>query len=206
MTEAAIPAQVLLEPGDRLDRAEFHRRYELRPDLHRAELVEGVVYVPSPMRFSTHDDQASLCVHLLRHYAMHHPGVRAGANASIMLDGLNEVQADGFLFYEAGGRLRVRDDGYLEGAPELVVEVAASTVSRDLHDKLRAYERNGVREYIVWRVVDGAVDWFDLVDGAYVLRGPGADGIIESKAFPGFRLAIPALLAGHEAEAIAALA
>lgn len=204
MSRASIPAP-LLESGDRMDRAEFHRRYALQPGLERAELIEGVVYVPSPMRYSTHDDQASLCVHLLRHYAMRHPRVRAGANASIMLDDLNEVQADGFLFYEDGGRLRLRDDGYLEGAPEFVVEVAASTVSRDLHDKLRAYERNGVLEYAVWRVADEAIDWFELQDGRYVRRAPGPDGVIESRAFPGSRLAIPALLEGREADAVAVI-
>lgn len=200
----ALAAANLLESGDRMPRAEFHRRYEARPDIARAELVEGVVYVPSPTRFDLHDDQAALCVTLLRVYASRHAGVRSGANATLILDELNELQADAFLFRPGSGRLVLRDDHYLEGAPELVVEVAASTVSVDLHDKLRAYERNGVREYVVWRVGDGAIDWFTLRGGRFARRQP-VGGLIESEQFPGLRFDLAAMLAGDDAAALAAL-
>jgi len=42
---------VSLESGDHLTHEEFHRRYLERPDIKKAELVEGVVYVSSPGRF-----------------------------------------------------------------------------------------------------------------------------------------------------------
>lgn len=97
------------------------------------------------------------------------------------------------------------EDGYLEGAPELVVEVAASSASYDLHDKLRAYQRAGVQEYIVWRTLDNALDWFELSNGAYVRREPDAQGIIESRIFPGLRLDIIKLLAGDAAGVLTTL-
>ena len=88
------------------------------------------------------------------------------------------------------------DDDYVEGAPELVAEIAASSASYDLHDKLHAYRRNGVREYLVWRTLDRAFDWFELVDGVYRLRQPDASGVVNSAVFPGLRLAVDALLRG----------
>jgi Uma2 family endonuclease len=85
-------------------------------------------------------------------------------------------------------------DGYLEGPPELVVEVAASSASYDLHDKLHAYRRNGVQEYVVLRVDEGEVDWFALRGGACERLAADAHGVLHSAAFPGLGLVVPALL------------
>ena len=86
------------------------------------------------------------------------------------------------------------DDGYLEGAPELIVEIAASGASIDLHDKLRAYRRNGVQEYVVWRTQERRIDWFELTDGDYRPLPADDAGVVRSRVFPGLRLAVPALL------------
>jgi Uma2 family endonuclease len=96
-------------------------------------------------------------------------------------------------------------DGYLEGAPEFVMEIAASSASYDLHDKLETYRQAGVPEYVVWRVIDEQMDWFRLHDGAYVRVEPNEDGVIESTSFPGLRLSIPALPTGDRAALLAAL-
>jgi Uma2 family endonuclease len=90
----------------------------------------------------------------------------------------------------------MREDGYIVGAPQLIVEVAASSASYDLHVKKEAYRRNGVAEYVVWRVLDEAIDWFRLVDGQYASIEPDAEGMIESEQFPGLRLHVPSMLAG----------
>lgn len=95
-----------------------------------------------------------------------------------------------------GGQARIDRDGYVSGAPELAAEISASNVSIDLGSKLRAYRRNGVQEYIVWRVLDRAIDWFQLVAGDYQAIAPGPDGISRSAVFPGLWLDLPALLAG----------
>jgi len=119
----------------------------------------------------------------------------------------SEVQPDVILFREpaAPGDARFRDDDYVEGAPQLVVEVAASSASYDLHDKLRLYEAVGVAEYAVWRVLDAQFDWFRPREGVFVRVEPDARGVIESSAFPGLRLNIAKMLAGDMAAVIAEL-
>lgn len=204
---ATTKARVPLESGDRLTRAEFHRRYCERPDIRRAELVNGVVYVASPTRFEVHGKQHGALSAWAGTYAFHTPGVRFGDNATVFLTDDGEVQPDVLLFRElrASTSVRLTPDGYLEGAPEFVAEVAASSASYDLHDKMEMYRRAGVLEYVVWRVFDGALDWFELRDGAYVRREPDADGVIESRVFPGLRLPVGALLAGDYAAVLAAV-
>ena len=195
----------ILESGDRLTRDEFHRRYCERPDLTKAELVEGVVYVASPVGVDSHGEPHSLVVGWLIYYRARHPGVRVGDNSTVRLDANNEVQPDAFLWQETPDGPHLGDDHFLYGAPQLVVEIAASSASYDLHDKKEAYRRAGVREYVVWRVVNGALDWFRLRDGEYVLVAPDARGLIESTVFPGLRLDVPKLLAGDVAGVLTAL-
>jgi Uma2 family endonuclease len=198
---------VVLESGDRLTQTEFHRRYCARPDIKKAELVRGVVYVASPTRANVHARQHGEIVVWLGTYAAHRRGVVLFDNATVILPDETEVQPDACLFRPEAPdrRARINEDGYVEGAPDLVVEVAASSVSYDLHDKKDAYERAGVPEYVVWRVLDHAVDWFRLREGAHAPLQPDADGIVSSEVFPGLRLHIPKLLAGDLAGALAAL-
>ncbi len=196
---------VSLESGDHLTRQEFHRRYLASPRIKKAELIEGVVYVPSPVRVDRHAEQAGAMTLWLGTYAVQRPGVRFASDGTVILDDGNEPQPDALLWRTAPGGPKLTDDGYLEGAPQLVVEVAASSVSYDLHEKKEAYRRNGVREYVVWRVLDEAIDWFRLQDGRYVPIQPGADGIVESAQFPGLRLHVPSMLAGDLAAVLAVL-
>jgi Uma2 family endonuclease len=191
-----------LENGDVMSRREFHRLYSECEGLERVELIEGVVYMPSPIRFQGHAEQQLLMLDWLSAYASKHTDVRCSPPGSVFLDDQNEPEPDAMLFRMTPGRL---DDGYVNGAPELVVEIAASSKSRDLHQKKRAYERNGVLEYIVWRTEDGVIDWFELRDGKYAERAASADGVIESRHFPGLRLAVRAMLAKDRAAVLAAL-
>ncbi len=193
-----------LESGDRLTQPEFHRRYCKTPEKFRAELVEGVVYVSSPARMSHGESQARVFV-WLGAYVAQHRNVRMADNATVILDPDNEVQPDALLMRLEPGGPRITDDDYIEGAPQLVVEVAVSSVSYDLHDKMRAYRRNGVREYIVWRVRDGAIDWFRLEDAEYYRVEPDETGVIESSELPGLRLNVPKMLAGDMAGVLAEL-
>jgi Uma2 family endonuclease len=123
----------------------------------------------------------------------------------VLLDGENELQPDACLWREDAGGPHYTDDDYIEGAPQLVVEIAASSASYDLHEKLRAYRRNGVQEYLVWRVLDEAFDWFRLHEGAYVRVEPDARGVIESGVFPGLRLNVASLLDGNIAAVVGEL-
>lgn len=186
-----------LESGARLSRTEFERRYEAMPHIKKAELIEGVVYMPSPVRIE-HGRTHGQIMLWIGTYQTATPGVDFGDNATVRLDADNEVQPDAFLRLEAasGGASRISDDHYLEGAPELIVEIAASSASYDLYDKKRVYRRNGVQEYIVWRVYDEALDWFQLQAGEYHRVETGEDGLIRSRVFPGLHLDVEALLAG----------
>jgi len=194
-----------LENGDRLTRDEFERRYDAMPHLKKAELIEGVVYVPSPVRHRHHGAPHALLVSWLGQYIAGTPGVEISDNSTVRLDLDNEPQPDALLFIDpaCGGQTHVSSDGYIEGSPELVAEVASSSVSYDLHAKLHAYRRNGVREYIVWRVLDQAIDWFVLRAGQYEPLPVDANGLLRSEVFPGLWLDPAALLRGDLATVLA---
>ena len=144
----------ILENGDRLTRVEFERRYQAMADTKKAELIEGVVYVASPVRITKHANPHGKMITWLGVYEAATPGVMLGDNPTVRLDFDNEPQPDAILRIDQqkGGQSGISDDDYVEGAPELIVEIAASSASYDLHDKLRAYRRNGVKEYLVWLV------------------------------------------------------
>ncbi len=195
-TGAAPPP---LEPGDHLTRDEFERRFDAMPGLKKAELIEGVVHMGSPVRLNRHGRPHVHISGWLFTYESLTPGVIVGDNVSIRLDGDNMPQPDVAMIIDParGGQAVVSEDDYIEGAPELVVEVAASTASIDLNTKFRVYRRNNVREYIVWRVFDRAIDWYVLREGRYDRLAPGADGIYRSETFPGLWLD-PAALVGSD--------
>ena len=138
----------ILESGDRLTRAEFHRRYCARPDIKKAELVEGVVYVASPVRFEGHGEEHGIALMWLNVDAARVPGLRVGDSTTVYLDADNETQPDACLVRSQPrpGEAHIRLDGYVEGVPPLVVEIATSSASYDLHDRLRACRRSGVQE------------------------------------------------------------
>ena len=175
-----------LANGDRLTRQEFEERYAARPDLKKAELIEGVVYMPPPVRFAAHAQPHGAVLAWLVTYCAYTPGVQAADNATVRLDLDNEPQPDALLRIEsvAGGRSCLSADDYVEGAPELIVEIAASSASHDLHDKMRAYRRNGVPEYLVWRVYENQFDWFGLADDTYRPLTPDTSGLLHSQVFP----------------------
>lgn len=196
-----------LENGDRLTRAEFERRYDAMPDLKKAELIKGIVYMPSPVRHKKHSEPNTDLVTWLGTYRAATPGLETGVNGTIRLDDENDPQPDAMLRLPAqlGGQSRLDEEDYIVGPPELVVEIASSSVSYDLHDKKDIYGQHGVQEYIAWRTEDREIDWFRLKDNQYVKVEPDEEGIIESSVFPGLRLATAALLAGDLARVLAEL-
>jgi len=197
----------ILESGDRLSRAEFERRYQALPQLKKAELIEGVVYVASPVRIRKHANPHGQIITWLGVYEAATPGVMLGDNPTVRLDLDNEPQPDAILRIDEakGGQSRISADDYIEGAPELIVEIAASSASYDLHDKLRAYRRNGVCEYLVWLTQEQAFRWYVLQEGDYVQQQPDKSGILYSRVFPGLQLAVEALLAGEMQQVLAVL-
>lgn len=194
----ALPTVPRLHNGDRLTRYEFERRYSAMPKHIKAELLDGVVYLPSPVRFESHGGQDADLILWLGLYRIATPGVRAGVNTTIRLDLDNEPQPDSLFLIEprCGGQAKIDTEGYIEGGPELAGETTASTASYDLHVKFHVYRRNGVREYIVWRVEDREIDWFVLREGNYERLPTSPDGILRSETFPGLWLDAAAMIRG----------
>ena len=202
--QATIPP---LENGDRLTRHEFERRYEAMPHIKKAELIEGMVYMSSPVRATSHGQPHGHIIGWLFVYCAATPGVMLCDNATVRLDFDNEPQPDALLRLDpsVGGQSSIGDDDYIEGAPELIVEIAASTASYNLYDKLRVYRRNGVQEYLIWRVYDNQLNWFRLREGEYVQLEQDTNGVIRSEIFPCLWLAVSALLTGDLAQVLAVL-
>lgn len=198
----AIPP---LENGDKLLRAEFERRYQAMPQIKKAELIEGIVYMASPLRIKSHAEPHAHIITWLGVYITSQPGIGLADNATVRLDEENEPQPDVLLRIESGGQSRISADDYVEGAPELIVEIAASTASINLHKKLEIYCRHQVQEYLVWRVQEGELDWLRLNQGKYIKLEENAEGIICSEIFPGLCLDKSALLAGNLAKVLAVL-
>jgi len=192
-----------LENGAVMSREEFHRLYAECEGYERVELIEGVVFMPSPIKVESHADPHGLVILWLGTYAAAFADLRALPPVSVLLDGANEPEPDAMLIRTTPGWLS--DDGYVAKAPELVVEIAGSSSSRDANQKRRAYERNGVGEYLVWRTLDGAIDWFVLRDGAYVVKPQDTAGRIESEQFPGLVMDVRAMLAMDRTAVLTAL-
>lgn len=184
-----------LEAGDRLDQQTFHERYEAMPENTRAELIGGIVYMPSPTK-PRHGRMQFDIVGLLHDYVRATPGVQGHHNVTAIIGPEQEPQPDVCLIIDPdlGGQMKYDEAGYLAGAPELVVEVASSTESIDLHGKKSDYESAGVKEYLVIALRQRRVFWFVLRDGRFQDLPPGPDGIYRSEIFPGLWLDPAALL------------
>ncbi|OBU76976.1 hypothetical protein A9P98_12210 [Cylindrospermopsis raciborskii CS-505] len=201
------PIMPTLENGDRLNRFEFEKRCEKISPTQKVELINGVVYMAAALRYKGHGFPHSLIMGWLATYVAHTPGVELADNSTVRLDLDNEPQPDALLRIksELGGQSRISEDDYIEGAPELIVEISGSTVSYDSHDKLNVYRRHGVKEYIVWRVYDQEIDWFYLHEGEYRRLKSDSLGLIESRLFPGLVLSTKSLIQTNLAEVLGEL-
>ena len=193
-----------LFPGQRLTVAEFMRRWEALPELKFAELIDGVVYMPSPLS-SEHGLIDGYVGTWLGVYAAYTPGCKAGEQGTWLMS-RSAPQPDHYLWVapEYGGQSGVRGK-YHSGAPELAAEVCLSSTAYDLGVKKKLYGQAGVQEYVAVIVKTKEVRWHRLVDGHYQLRPPGARGVYRSEVFPGLWLNAPALWKDDMARVLATL-
>src|SRR5262245_7296288 len=193
-----------LVTGDRMSREEFHRIYAATSDAFHAELIGGIVYVPSPLK-RQHGTHHLVLGGLFAVYAARTPGIEVGDNATVLLGEDAEPQPDLYLrlLPESGGQSRTSDDDYIVGAPELIAEIAHSSRAIDLHAKKDAYARYRVQEYVVVTLREGRLRWFDLRAGRE-LEVP-ADGVLRLRAAPGLWVDTEALFANDHARALATL-
>jgi Uma2 family endonuclease len=205
MSTIERPKSPPLVAGQRLDRATFHARYEAMPPDTRAELIGGLVYMPSPLGLN-HGDFSSLAASWLGLYRRSTRGVEASSRASVLLDDQAEPQPDVLLRIHPSCGGQSRDEGeYLGGAPELIVEVASSSRKIDLGPKFEDYRRAGVREYVVVAIDPEEVFWFVRRDDRLIPLPPGPDGVFRSEVFPGLWLDPGALFADDIDRLIATL-
>jgi len=193
-----------LSNGDMLSRSEFERRWELHPEIKKAELIDGVVYLDVTVS-PEHGQCHALVMGWLTCFWARHLELQVLDNTTVRLAGANDLQPDALLRRREGGTSHL-SGGAVEGPPELVVEIAASSAAYDMHVKKEAYRRGGVREYVAWQQYENRLDWFVLEGESYASRVPDEHGIIESRGFPGLRLDVAALLAGDLPAVLTALA
>ncbi len=188
MQNLAIALPPTLHEGDRLNSAEFLRRWEAMPDLKQAELIDGVVFMASPV-FADHSTTHYNLNGWLFTYGSHSPGCEGGNDGTWVMGPKDTPQPDLFLRIapEFGGQSSIAGK-YAAGAPELIVEVSGSSLSRDLGIKLDLYRRAGVREYLTVQLQPRAIVWRQLTRGKYKEMKPGEDGIFRSRVFPGLWL------------------
>ncbi|GCL38564.1 hypothetical protein SR1949_36810 [Sphaerospermopsis reniformis] len=210
MVKLPFPSTFILPltNGDKLNRYEFERRYDSTSDIKKAELIEGIVYImPAALRLQSHGEPHAHILIWMGNYKVFTPSLKLAVEPTVRLDFDNEPQPDAVLIItpEAGGQTRISEDDYIEGAPELVVEIAASSAAIDLHGKKQAYRRNGVKEYIVWQVLEQKLTWFCLEQGEYLELVADENGILKSRVFPGLWLAVNELLTGNMSEVLQVL-
>ena len=195
MPMSVLPAP--LREGDHLSREEFMRRWDAMPDLKFAELIDGIVYMASPVS-PTHGRFQSRLDYWLCTYQAANRGCEVGSNGTWLMTASSVPQPDLALrvLPERGGQSR-EEDGYFAGAPELIVEVSHTTTAKDAGAKLRLYERSGVREYIIVRPAKKQIIWRELVDGKYREIEPDGAGVFQSRVFPGLWLDSAALWEGN---------
>lgn len=203
MTHLARINPLLFEPGDRLSREEFLELWERMPGLKFAELIDGVVYMPSPLshEHGRRDSQMQL---LLGTYAARTRRCEVLSSATwLMLESAPQPDMALRYFPEFGGRTDISEE-LASGAPELIVEITKSSRSFDLGPKLALYQRAGVTEYVAVLVSERRVQWRMLESGSYILNAP-VEGVFRSRAFPGLWLDEAALWAGDSDRLLAKL-
>ena len=184
-----------LRDGERLTREEFELRYHAMPEVKKAELIDGVVHMPSPVRILSHATPHFLLGTWLTVYFGHTPGTLAGGDATTRLDAEGEPQPDGLLMRVQGGTAQIDTEDYVSGSPELVAEIAASSASIDRGVKRRSYERAGVQEYVLFLMEEHRVEWHALRPDGYAVLQPDSAGILRSEVFPGLWLNTAAFFA-----------
>jgi hypothetical protein len=135
LAASSIKRILPLANGDRLTVAEFERRSTAIPKNVKAELIEGMVNMASPLRHDVHALPHGLLAGWITYYFAKTPGLLSfGDSGTVRLDNDNELQPDLYLLLppHAGGRAMIDADGYIAGPPAMVCEIAAPSVSIDL--------------------------------------------------------------------------
>ncbi len=182
-------------PGDHLTFDELEARFDQLRDQPHLDLIDGKVYM-TPRRYLQHDGPLTKLSYLLSHYVRFTPGVESCVEATLFMEQENGPSPDICLWLEpdVGGQTCINDRGYLTGAPELIIEIAASSASYDLYEKKDLYERLGVREYLVWRTEERAIDVFEMRGNSFQRVDLRPEDQWKSRVFAGLVIDLPAIV------------
>ncbi|MEO8127279.1 MAG: Uma2 family endonuclease [Bryobacteraceae bacterium] len=186
MAAPQIPEDRLIT-GLQMTREEFLRRWDALPGLKKAELIEGIVYVPSPVS-TDHGIFDGLVGGWLSRYAWATQGCRLGHNSTWMiLESAPQPDVYLTILPEYGGQWRI-EGKFASGAPELAVEICLTSTEVDFGPKLALYQRAGVREYITVELFTKRIVWRVLEGGSYRELNSLPEGVFRSRTFPGLWL------------------
>lgn len=184
-----------LENGDLLHSCEFLRRYDRMPELKKAELVNGQVFMGHHVLASLHGAPHGMVSMLLGYFSAYTPGTTSYSRPTLVVDEGNVFQPDCVLCINNSGRTWANEDDLLCGAPELVFEVSVGSTSLDVLAKKQVCERLGVLDYVVWCTLDARLHWFHREGERFVETKPNTAGLLCSRSLPGLQTPVADLLA-----------
>ena len=208
-----VPEADRLRDGERIPPDEFRRRCGVLEAVgvdFRVEYVNGVVRMMPPPNFAGHTHPIRVMQGLLSAYTRQTPGVIDYTESGVTLpveETSADVSPDLCLVVQPGrgGQMSVDDAGYFVGPPELVVEVANSSLSYDLGEKRDLYEAAGVQEYLVHATRERRLLMMRRDGDRFRTVMPDADGVLASRIFPGLVFDTAAIIADDIAAAEATL-
>jgi Uma2 family endonuclease len=172
-----------VEIAERMTAEEFMRD---APEDRKAELIDGVLVMPSPAS-TTHERLQRFLFLLLQSYAEERDlGEALGSRTAVVLAPDQAPEPD-ILFVRKERQGIIQEKGVM-AAPDFVIELlSAGTARNDRGPKFRAYERAGVSElWLIDPYGPEGTQFFQLQEGRYVEVRADKNGILRATAVPGF--------------------
>ena len=153
----------------------------------KGDLFDGLLYMQTPPS-DAHEEIFGFLFDILRNYVLEkNLGVVRGSRTAIRFAEEHGTQPD--IVFISNARRHLIYPYYIDGAPEVVVEILSpSTRKLDRGKKMALYAENGVLEY--WQVdpEDQTAKFLRNNDGVWAPMPVGGDGIFHSEAISGFWL------------------
>ena len=155
------------------------------------EILDGVLYMSPPPTINHQDVATELIARMRIHSRLHKLGVVFAAPTGVHLP-TQAVPVEPDILFVRNERRHMIEERYVEGAPDLVVEVLSrSNADYDRTIKYAQYERAGVTEYWLVNYWDETITIYNLVDQNYRLTALFQNGdTATSQVLTGFQIAV----------------
>jgi Uma2 family endonuclease len=163
----------------------FEKFYEIVEENVKADLLDGKIIRDSPA-IPRHSHVVTRLGRLIGDFAEKFDiGEVFGATASVRLSKYQGPEPD--VFFIRKSRLRIMGEKYIDGPPDLCVEVISKSSRKiDRGRKFVLYAEHGVKEYWIVDPLRNTVEFYENHDGAWVEIKPDERGRLHSKVLPGF--------------------